>query len=59
MIVHMEERIRRPAPATPVPSRDTGPTRPGVRRPETNELLRRMKRVDPEAARKYRQRSGE
>lgn len=57
----VEERITRPS--TPAPGRksgdDSGPARPGVRRPDTNELLRRMRRVDPDAARKYRQRSGQ
>jgi len=59
MTTRIEERIRRPAPAPPGPSERSEPTRPNVKRPESNELLRRMKRVDPEAARKYRQRSGQ
>jgi hypothetical protein len=36
-----------------------GPGKPDVRRPDTSDLLRRMKRIDPEQARRYRQRSGE
>lgn len=59
MIGRMDERTPRPLPPTPAPKPDSGPTRPTVRRPETNELWRRMKRVDPDAARKYRQRSGQ
>lgn len=59
MIARMEERITRPVPGSPDRRDDAGPSKPGVKRPETNELLRRMKRVDPDAARKYRQRSGE
>ena len=35
------------------------PAKPDVQRPDTSDLLKRMKRVDPDAARKYRQRSGE
>lgn len=36
-----------------------GPRTPDVERPNTRELLERMKRVDPRQARRYRQRSGE
>jgi hypothetical protein len=61
MIANIEERITRPSPAAPgrKGGDETAPARPGVKRPESNELLRRMRRVDPDAARKYRQRSGE
>ena len=38
---------------------DGGPSRPNVRRPDTRRLLERMRRVDPNQARRYRQRSGE
>ncbi len=57
----VEERITRPTPVSPgrKSGDETGPARPGVRRPDSNELLRRMRRVDPDAARKYRQRSGQ
>jgi hypothetical protein len=30
-----------------------------VQRPDRSDLLKRMKKVDPDTARKYRQRSGE
>ena len=57
---------RRVLPNTPFgPSpkaEDPGPKRPDVERPNTDkrdELLKRMRRVDPEQARKYRQRSGQ
>ncbi len=36
-----------------------GPGKPDVQRPDTHDLLKRMKRVDPDAARRYRQRSGQ
>lgn len=36
-----------------------GPVRPDVQRPDRSDLLKRMKRVDPEQARRYRQRSGQ
>ena len=39
---------------------DGGPNAPSIRKPEGgNELLRRMKKVDPDQAKKYRQRSGQ
>jgi hypothetical protein len=39
---------------------DSGPSTPDVQKPEGgNELLRRMKRIDPDQAKKYRQRSGQ
>ncbi len=39
---------------------DDGPSKPDIGRPKApNELLRRMKKVDPDQAKKYRQRSGE
>ena len=36
-----------------------GPTRPKVDRPDTQDLMKRMRRVDPNQARRYRQRTGE
>lgn len=37
-----------------------GPNKPDIGKPDApNELLRRMKKVDPDQAKKYRQRSGE
>jgi hypothetical protein len=38
---------------------DPGPRRPKVERPDTDDLLRRMRKVDPNQARRYRQRTGE
>ncbi|NMC82842.1 MAG: ubiquitin-like protein UBact [Armatimonadetes bacterium] len=56
----MEERPR--TPLSPEPQRkigDDGPRRPDVSRPDSKRLLERMRRVDPEQAKRYRQRSGE
>jgi hypothetical protein len=60
--ISAEDRLTRPA--TPEPARkggdETGPKSPDVTKPEGgNELLRRMKKVDPDQAKKYRQRSGQ
>ena len=38
---------------------EDGPSRPHVDRSDTHDLLRRMRRVDPNQARRYRQRTGE
>jgi len=56
-----QERIQREPPREPL-QRDgdgEGPRRPNVRPRDPSELLRRMRRVDPEQARRYRQRSGQ
>lgn len=55
---------RRQMPTTPIdpmrkPGDEGGPSKPDVKRPDTSDLLKRMKRVDPDSAKKYRQRSGE
>ncbi len=60
----MSDGDRLTRPLSPEPSRklgdDKGPSSPDVRKPEGgNELLRRMKKVDPDQAKKYRQRSGQ
>jgi hypothetical protein len=62
MILQTDDRLRRQA--TPEPERkqgdDSGPSKPDVRKPGgDNELLRRMKRIDPDQAKRYRQRSGQ
>jgi len=36
-----------------------GPSAPKVDKPNTEELLKRMRKVDPDQARRYRQRTGE
>jgi hypothetical protein len=36
-----------------------GPGKPDVKRPDTSDLLKRMKRIDPDTAKRYRQRSGQ
>ncbi len=60
----MNDGDRLTRPLTPEPGRkgpeEGGPSVPDVRKPGgDNELLRRMKKVDPDQAKRYRQRSGE
>jgi len=62
MVVEFDERTTRPvAPADPLRrgEDERGPSRPDVERPDRSDLLKRMKRIDPDQARKYRQRSGQ
>jgi len=46
------------APAGPAGGGD-GPTAPKVDKPNVDELLKRMRKVDPDQARRYRQRTGQ
>jgi hypothetical protein len=58
----MPDRMTKPASPEPERRLDDGggPTKPDVGRPSVpNELLKRLKRVDPDQAKKYRQRSGQ
>ena len=56
-------RDRAPRPVPPLDDgdeeQDEGPRRPKVERPSTDDLLKRMRKVDPNQARRYRQRTGE
>jgi hypothetical protein len=36
-----------------------GPAAPKVEKPSTEELLKRMRKVDPDQAKRYRQRTGQ
>ncbi|MDE0482336.1 MAG: ubiquitin-like protein UBact [Candidatus Poribacteria bacterium] len=61
-IAYFPERKERPV--KPVEPGDGGddsnaPKRPDVNRPDTQELLKRMRRVDKDQSRRYRQRTGE
>jgi hypothetical protein len=60
--IRIDDRLTRPMP-TVDPIRKTGdgdgPSKPDVKRPESRNILDRMKRVDPNQAKRYRQRSGQ
>lgn len=61
-MIQATDRITRPTPAEPERKLgdDGGPNKPDLKKPAgPNELLKRMKKVDPDQAKKYRQRSGE
>ena len=56
------ERVSKPAVPAPWERKDGeegGPKRPEVNKPDTKELLKRMRRVDPNQSKRYRQRTGE
>ena len=60
--IRLRDRVQKPAkPIGPDDSSDDGdgPKRPKVDKPETEELLLRMRRVDKDQSRRYRQRTGE
>ena len=52
----MPEQIQkpRPAPAQPSGGGGDGPKEPKVEKPNTEDLLKRMRKVDPDQARRYR-----
>jgi len=56
----MPERIQKPQPRAPAPGGGgEGPSTPKVEKPNTEDLLKRMRKVDPDQARRYRQRTGQ
>ena len=57
----MPDRIQKPQPANPTPGGGGGdaPRSPRVEKPNTDELLKRMRKVDPDQAKRYRQRTGQ
>ncbi len=59
----MPEPARRQRPPAPSPGGGggdgDGPSAPKVERPNTDELLKRMRKVDPDNAKRYRQRTGQ
>lgn len=58
----MGERIQKPAepaPWAPKQGDGDGPKAPDISRPDTKDLLQRMRKVDPNQAKRYRQRTGQ
>ena len=54
--------MRKPAPTVPAPGGGgggDGPKAPQVEKPNTEELLKKMRKVDPDQAKRYRQRTGQ
>jgi hypothetical protein len=62
LIFAMPERTQKPP--TPVPwepkqGGGEGPRSPDVSKPDTKDLLKRMRKVDPNQSKRYRQRTGQ
>jgi hypothetical protein len=58
----MPERTQRPpgpAPWGPKEGDSGGPKPPDVSKPDVKDLLQRMRKVDPNQSRRYRQRTGQ
>ena len=58
----MPERTQRPTGPAPWERKEgggDGPKSPDVKKPDTKSILERMRRVDPDQARRYRQRTGQ
>ena len=58
----MPDTIQKPRPVMPAPTPGgggDGPKQPDITKPNTEELLKRMRKVDPDQARRSRQRTGE
>ena len=58
----MPERIQKPvepAPWDPKQGDGGGPRSPDVSRPDTKDLLKKMRKVDPNQSKRYRQRTGQ
>jgi len=59
-ILFRERKQRSTKPFLPDDSGDDdGPKRPKIDKPDTKELMRRMRRVDKDQSKRYRQRTGE
>jgi hypothetical protein len=58
--MEMNDPLRREEKKESSPDReDSGPSRPDISRPGKDNLLKRMKKVDPKQSEKYKQRTGE
>ena len=56
----MNDPLRREEKKESTPDReDKGPSQPDIGRPGKDNLLKRMKKVDPKQSEKYKQRTGE
>jgi len=59
---YMPDRTQRPvgpAPWGPQQGDGGGPKSPDVSKPDTKDLLQRMRKVDPNQSKRYRQRTGQ
>lgn len=57
-LFRMPERVQKP-PMPWGPKQGDGPRPPDITRPDTRDLLKKMRKVDPNQSKRYRQRTGE
>src|SRR5205085_12487618 len=58
----MPQRVQKPfdpAPWGPKQRDEGGPRSPDISRPDTKDLLKKMRKVDPNQSKRYRQRTGQ
>jgi len=58
----MPERVQKPfdpTPWSPKQGDEGGPRSPDISRPDTKDLLKKMRKVDPNQSKRYRQRTGQ
>lgn len=59
-VFRMPERVQKPpVPWGPKQGEGGGPKSPDVSRPDTQDLLKKMRKVDPNQSKRYRQRTGQ
>ncbi len=59
MTLERREGPADPMPKSPSPLDEGGPRRPETGSPDKDNLMKRMRKVDPKQAERYRQRTGE
>ena len=58
--MEMNDPLRREEKKESTPDRkDSGPSKPDVNQPGRDDILKRMKKVDPKQSEKYKQRTGQ
>jgi hypothetical protein len=59
-VFSMPERVQKPpVPWGPKQGDGDGPKSPDITRPDTRDLLQKMRKVDPNQSKRYRQRTGQ
>jgi hypothetical protein len=59
-LFRMPERVQKPPmPWGPKQGDGDGPKSPDISRPDTRDLLKKMRKVDPNQSKRYRQRTGQ
>lgn len=54
-----QKQKHRPSPPTPEPDSGGGPISPKIEKPNVDAILKKMKSIDRDGAKRYRQRTGQ